>query len=74
MDIPPKLMEDGSGIVFEYLDEKEAEFLYEVSYARSNSDDHERSVTSFVGRDLACSATAFVRSLEDIYIMPLFQR
>lgn len=26
----PKLIEDPDGMVFEYLDEKEAEFLYEV--------------------------------------------
>lgn len=26
----PNLMEDSSGMVFEYLDEQETEFLYEV--------------------------------------------
>lgn len=26
----PKLIEDPSGMIFEYLDEEEAEFLYEV--------------------------------------------
>lgn len=26
----PKLIEDQSGMIFEYLDEEEAEFLYEV--------------------------------------------
>lgn len=29
---PPKLMEDEDGMVFEYLAEQEAEFLYEVRY------------------------------------------
>lgn len=74
MGTPPKLMEDGSGLVFEYLDEKEAEFLYEVSSARSNSDYHDRSVTSIVGRDPPCSVTPFVHSLAHIHTMPLFDR